>query len=367
MARNRRPGRPVAAALTAVLLLLAATACGGGGSGGSGGGDGAPDTAGTAGTSGGTATSAGPYDVSSLLGTLSALGVPAGAKGADAGPPGGRLLGVVDDKSPWQYDIVKAFTSQAGRAPDIREYYSSWGDDFDAEGNTFLWQRGQLPMLSLVPSDTELADIGGGYDDAYVRSLARQIASYHGPLVLSFAGEMNGPWNSWGPKHAKAADFVAAWKHVHDVFAELKVRNVIWTWSPHVTDSGTKAALKPYYPGDAYVDWVGLIGYYGPVDGTDFASLFTPTLLDIARFADKPVLVTETGVAESPRKEAQVRDLFQGADAAGVIGLVWYDQRKDWPGSTQMMDWRIDTSVGARAAFRVESGRHHFGHPFGSG
>lgn len=356
MAITRRFGCPAAAVLAAAVLLLT-SACAGHGSGGQ---DGPPDAA------AGNPTSSGPYDVSALRDSLGSLGSGAsGGSGASAAP--GRLLGVVDDKSPWQYDIVETFTQQAGRAPDIREYYASWGDDFDADGNTFLWQHGQLPMLSLVPSDTALADIGGGYDDAYVRSLAKQIASYHGPLVLSFAGEMNGPWNSWGPGNAKAADFVAAWKHVHDVFHELKVGNVIWAWSPHVVDSGTKAALKPYYPGDAYVDWVGLIGYYGPIDGTAFSSLFAPTMKEIAGFTRRPVLLTETGVAESPRKEAQVRDLFQGAAAAGVIGLVWYDQRKDWPGSSQMMDWRIDTSLGSRAAFRAESTRNHFGHPFGSG
>ncbi|MBY8876173.1 glycoside hydrolase family 26 protein [Actinacidiphila acidipaludis] len=351
MARNHRLGRPAAAVLTLVVLLLSA-ACGGGGSDGDGG----------SAKAAGSPKSTGPYDVSALRGELGSLGAGAGTSGS-----AGRLLGVVDDKSPWQYDIVKTFTSQAGRAPDIREYYATWGDDFDAEGNAFLWQHGQLPMLSLVPSDTALADIAGGYDDAYVHSLARQIASYHGPLVLSFAGEMNGPWNSWGPGHAKAADFTTAWKHVHDVFREQKVGNVIWVWSPHVVDSGTTAKLAPYYPGDAYVDWVGLIGYYGPIDGTAFSSLFAPTMRQIATFTHKPVLITETGVAESPRKEAQVRDLFQGAAAAEVIGLVWYDQRKDWPGSSQLMDWRIDTSVGSRAAFRAESTRHHFGHPFTSG
>jgi hypothetical protein len=355
MARKRRLGSPVAVALTAVLLALTA-ACGGGGSGDSGGSDGTshvPD---------GGASTAGPYDVTALRQELGALGA-----SATAGTAGtGRLLGVVDDKSPWQYGIVKTFTAQTGRAPDIREYYDSWGDDFDAEGNAFLWQHGQLPMMALVPADTALADIAGGYDDTYVHRLARQIAAYHGPLVLSLAGEMNGPWNSWGPGHAKAADFTAAWKHVHDVFRQEKVTNVIWVWSPHVIDSGTTAKLKPYYPGDAYVDWVGLIGYYGPIDGTAFSSLFAPTMKTVAAFAArKPVLITETGVAESPRKEAQVRDLFKGAAGAGVIGLVWYDQRKDWPGSSQMMDWRIDTSIGARAAFRAESERYHFGHPFG--
>ncbi|MEU2929855.1 glycosyl hydrolase [Streptomyces sp. NPDC007251] len=281
--------------------------------------------------------------------------------------PSGRALGVVDDKTPWQYGIVTTFSKEAGRAPDIREYYSSWGDDFDTEGNAFLWQHGQLPMMALVPSGISLADIAKGKEDAYIRRLAGQIAAYDGPLALSFGGEMNGPWNSWGPRHSKPADFVASWKRVHDVFTAQGVTNVIWVWTPHVVDSGTTAKLRPYYPGSAYVDWVGLIGYYGPIDGTAFSSLFTPTLRQIAGFSSKPVLIAETGVAQSDRKEAHIRDLFQGAAKAGVIGLVWYDQRKDWPGSKQLMDWRISTSVGALAAFQVESTRNGFGHSFKSG
>lgn len=140
MARNRRSGCSAAVALTVVVLLVA-YACTSRGSG-----HGSSDAAAP------TRTQAAPFDVAPLL------------------HPAGRMLGVVDDKSPWQYDIVKAFGEQAGRAPDIREYYDSWGDDFDPEGNTFLWQHGQLPMLALVPSDTALADIGGGYDDAYVHA-----------------------------------------------------------------------------------------------------------------------------------------------------------------------------------------------------
>ncbi|MFE4701049.1 glycoside hydrolase family 26 protein [Streptomyces sp. NPDC056738] len=334
--RSRRGRRLTAAAIVVLALTFLADACGGTGGGGETG-------------SGKASASGAHFDVSSLL------------------DPSGRALGVVDDKTPWQYDIVDTFAEEAGRAPDIREYYSSWGDDFDPEGNAFLWKHGQMPMMALVPSDTSLADIAEGQDDTYIGRLADQISAYDGPLALSFAGEMNGPWNSWGPGGAKPADFVAAWKHLHDLFADRGVTNVIWVWTPHVVDSGTTAKLRPYYPGDAYVDWVGLIGYYGPIDGVAFSSLFTPTMRQIAGFSDKPVLIAETGVAESSRKEADIGDLFQGAAKAGVIGLVWYDQRKDWPGGKQLMDWRISTSRGARAAFQVEAARNGFGHPFTKG
>ncbi|THA23280.1 beta-mannanase [Streptomyces sp. A1277] len=334
--RSRSRSRLMVAAILMVAASLLVDACGGAGSGG--------------GTKGGTPTSpAAHYQVSPLL------------------KPSGHALGVVDAKTPWQYGIVETFTEEAGRAPDIREYYSSWGDDFDTEGNAFLWQHGQLPMMALVPTDAPLAGIAKGEDDAYIRKLADQIAAYDGPLALSFAGEMNGPWNSWGPEHTKPADFVASWKHVHDVFSARGVTNVIWVWTPHVVDSGTPAELRPYYPGDDYVDWVGLIGYYGPIDGAAFSSLFSPTLHRIADFSSKPVLIAETGVAESDQKEAHIRDLFQGAAKAGVIGLVWYDQRKDWPGGKQLMDWRISTSRGALAAFQVESARNSFGHSFKNG
>jgi hypothetical protein len=335
MARTR-PGRLMAAALLAAAAVFLVHACGGNGAGGSA-------------QAGPGPTPAKPFDVSSMP------------------RPAGRMLGVIDSRTPWEYDIVAAFTRQAGRPPDIREYYGSWGDDFDAGGNAFLWQHGLLPMLSLVPDGASLAAIGRGRDDAYIRRLADQVAAYHGPLALTFAAEMNGPWNSWGPGHAGPADFRAAWRRLHDVFRRRGVTNVIWVWSPHVTDSGTTAPLKPYYPGNAYVDWVGVIGYYGPVDGEAFSSLFTPTLRRIARFSSKPVLITETGVTQSSRKETQIHDLFQGAAQAGVIGLVWYDQRKSWPGSSQLMDWRIDTSQGAQAAFRVESARYGFGHSFKDG
>jgi beta-mannanase len=48
------------------------------------------------------------------------------------------------------------------------------------------------------------------------------------PIAVSFGHEMNGNWYPWGTAHTTAAQFVAAWRHIHDLFARVGATNVIW-------------------------------------------------------------------------------------------------------------------------------------------
>ena len=312
--------------LVAALLLLSGCSAGGGN-----------DTGAAASAS----PSHAPYSVASLL------------------HPDGMMLGVSSDGEPGRLAPVTAFTASAGRAPDLREYYTNWGEDFDPAGNAALWADGQLPLLTWTPNGTTPARIAAGADDAYLTRFAGQVRSYDGPVAISFAPEMNGDWNAWGPGHATAADYVRAWRHIHDLFQSQQATNVIWVWTPHATDSGTPAAIGPYFPGAKYIDWVGLIGYYGPGEGSDYRTLFAPTEKVLRGLTGKPLLIAETGVAEGPRKPAQIRDLFTGVSGSkGVIGLVWFDSRKQWPGSSTPTDWRVASSVAAAEAFRAAVAGH---------
>ncbi|GAA2748265.1 MULTISPECIES: glycoside hydrolase family 26 protein [Kitasatospora] len=337
---NRTPSRRRLLALAVATPMLLA-ACSTVAPSGDGGTDPAP-----AGSSAAPASSAPPYDASALR------------------TPTGRMLGVASDGDPGDLASVTAFAAKAGRPADAREYYQVWGDDFDVAGNTALWKNGQLPILTLVPDSVTLTDIAGGAQDTYLTSFADQVRSYQGPLVLSFASEMNASWNGWGPGKATAADFIAAWKHVHDTFRDHGVTNVIWLWTPHVSDSAAQATLKPYFPGDDYVDWLGLVGYYGPQEGSDFKGLFAPTVKTLRSLSKKPLLITETGVAEGPKKTSQITDLFTGAaNTDGLIGLVWFDLQKTWPGAKVATDWRIDSSPAAQAAVAKAAAAQNFGHP----
>jgi mannan endo-1,4-beta-mannosidase len=72
--------------------------------------------------------------------------------------------------------------------------------------------------------------------------------------------EMNGGWFWWGAKEPDA--FVKLWRQMFDYFTQTKgLNNLIWVYAPN---QGRNAAA--YYPGDHYVDLVGLDAYTDFVD-----------------------------------------------------------------------------------------------------
>lgn len=74
--------------------------------------------------------------------------------------------------------------------------------------------------------------------------------------------EMNGGWFWWGGK--EPADFIAVWRHMFDYLTHTKqLHNLVWAYSPN---HGAKTAA--YYPGDAYIDLVGLDAYTDHIDPT---------------------------------------------------------------------------------------------------
>ena len=83
-----------------------------------------------------------------------------------------------------------------------------------------------------------------GSSIAYIRSWARALAAFDGPVRLRFAQEMNGDWYPWGAgtNGNTPAEFVSAWRHVHDIFAAAGATNVQWVWSPV---SGAPSAVLP--------------------------------------------------------------------------------------------------------------------------
>ncbi len=100
-------------------------------------------------------------------------------------------------------------------------------------------------------------------------------------------------------------------RHVHDLFDQEGATQVIWVWSPNVINPVPTVRLKPYWPGEEYVDWVGVIGYYARTGPSTFSTLYGPTTTQIRAFTKKPAIIAETA-AEAGQRTGRHHRPFQG-------------------------------------------------------
>jgi hypothetical protein len=159
------------------------------------------------------------------------------------------------------------------------------------------------------------SDIAAGeYDAEVIDVQARRIKEYGErnagrKVFLSFDLEMD----TRVPDNGTAAQFVAAWRHLHDRFRELGVDNVIWTW---ITTGypGHHDLIERLYPGDEYVDWIGYNQYnYYRCHETRWRS-FEETQTSVHRWIRthlsdrKPLMLSEFGSAhDTARPSRQAR------------------------------------------------------------
>jgi hypothetical protein len=282
--------------------------------------------------------------------------------------PVGAILthsfGVAVPGLPTNLAALNAFEGLVGRKVSIASYYQDFasGPDFDASSATAIRNTGATPMLAWEPEDGagpttdqpaySLATIIAGTHDALIARWAGEMAAWGKPILLRFAPEMNGNWNPWSPGvNGNLADqYVSAWRHVHDVFTRAGATNVIWVWDPMVDFAGS-TPLAELYPGDAYVDVVGMDGYNWGASQSWSAwqtptQIFAATVTDVRKLTTRPILLCEVASSEDGgNKAAWMNQFFAFLSATPAIdGFVWFEFNKE-------TDWRVESSASSEQAF----------------
>jgi mannan endo-1,4-beta-mannosidase len=259
-------------------------------------------------------------------------------------------LGVFEPNSPPDFGPIAGFANVANRRPNLVGYYSGWAEPFDSSFADLLHQHGAIPFVQIDPTFASVSGIASGFYDDYLQEYADSVRDYHHAVVIGFGHEMNGSWYPWGYGHVRPATFVAAWRHIVTLFNREGAQNVTWLWTVNQDRKGT-GPIAEWWPGNKYVTWVGIDGYYvRPSD--DFYSVFGRTINQVRSLTREPILLSETGVG--PRTDDQfikIGDLFAGMRKYNTLGLVWYD--KDQSGSLYHQDWRLEGDTAASAAFSL--------------
>ena len=255
-----------------------------------------------------------------------------------------RYVGVYERDAPASYTGIDRFAQAIGKQPDVVCYYSLWGEPFQVSFASSAARHGAVPLVQMDPEHVRPSAIASGRYDSYLRSFAAAVRAYHHRVILGFGHEMNGWWFTWGYQQASPASFIAAWRHIVTLFRAQGVSNVTWLWTVNIINAkGGIDPPSPWWPGNSYVTWVGIDGYYYKRSWT-FAPLFGPTIKAVRRLTHDPILISETGAAPAVGQPAKVTDLFAGIRAYGLLGFVWFNVNKD-------QDWQL-SSPAALAAFR---------------
>lgn len=184
-------------------------------------------------------------------------------------------------------------------------------------------QLGWEPRVTAPPGGTVVDAVINGSWDTYIKNFFTTFANRLGtgsgklntPLFLRFASEMNGNWMPYsgvfnhdpgttnGPKK-----YVAMWRRVYNIAQQVGATNpgnVLFAWAPGSLSFPSGAgnewnSFANYYPGDQYVEWVGVDMYSGdpddpnnPGNGLEPSSHIQPVYNAYA--ARKPMMIAETG------------------------------------------------------------------------
>lgn len=143
-----------------------------------------------------------------------------------------------------------------------------------------------------------LADIAVGAYDKNILHLAQFFKSINRPVYLRIGYEFDGYWNSG---YEKKNSYIFAYRHIVDVLRTQAVDNVQYVWQASASPlddivEGFHEDIKSWYPGDNYVDLMGLSWFLSPYQvkkQVESQSDLADEVLSFARQQNKQVMIAE--------------------------------------------------------------------------
>lgn len=255
-------------------------------------------------------------------------------------------------------DAINGLEAELGQRFTLdRQYYH--GEQFPSEYDYWTASMGRTPVLSFKSYDgwkvIPWADVAAGAWDEHLNQIADNCVAFAQPMFLTFFHEPENDRSKFGTP----ADYVAAWRHVVDLFRGKGVSNVSWTTCLMGTSYWDKASAMQWYPGDDYVDYIGVDAYnWGPSTDVCVNDQWTSFRWRVQRFYDfgkgrrKPMLVLETGCAEDPanpdRKANWIAEMAKTLKSMRSIrGVCWFEAGKT---TGNKCDWFVESSSASAQA-----------------
>lgn len=184
-----------------------------------------------------------------------------------------------------------------------------------------------------------------GFFDADYAAMAAAVLAKHpaasGPIVIRPAWEFQGGWFPWATGTSEQiATFIAVFQRIVGIFRAASSR-FVFEWCPNFPYSAVN--IESCYPGDAYVDIIGMDVYYQPGSGTGYGSDFFRWCRDatyglswqvsFAAAHGKAWGWSEFGVRDNDAAAVQcVRDMADWLAEHGALFGIYWDSDLAYPG-----------------------------------
>jgi mannan endo-1,4-beta-mannosidase len=294
--------------------------------------------------------------------------------------PSPLTLGVHLPETPLRWDTLDYFEALVGTSIPIVSFYWAWGHG--PSELPFQWMRsviekGKQPLVTWEPwrlpedftnprqsvedASFRLKALTSGAFDDYIADWAGKIKTLPGRVAVRLMHEMNGNWYPWcGHTNGNTPEqYVLTWRYIHDLFRHKQATNVEWVWCPYVISAPPSTAFTDYFPGDEYIDWLGLDGYNWGTSRPwacwqEFPKLFGEAYRSLIGLSAKPLMIAEVGCAECGGSKADwLRHAYHCASTMfpRLRAVVWFNLDKE-------CDWRVESSNDSLAAFRNTWGQY---------
>ena len=251
-----------------------------------------------------------PGDPAGAGALRAARAVPATPRPATVAPPAvpaGVYLGVDPNFQPTVGEAAQLsqFEGLIGRRVAMASFYLAWDQALPPD-MAQIAASGVLPLVSWHCDPHSDQAIIAGTDDATIRAVAESYKSFGRPVLLRWFWEMNLPQVRFHqgclglnlPLATQQQDYVAAWRHIWTIFQQVGATNVAFVWCPSAAYGTEKQhPSQPFYPGSAYVNWIGG-DLYDRTGDPAFSAVFAPFYGIYAGYG-KPMLIGETGAVGS--------------------------------------------------------------------
>lgn len=272
-----------------------------------------------------------------------------------------------------QEQAMLALEDVLGRRMDADRVFKRWDQLFPAAYDRWTRDMGRTVFLSIrarrVNGDrirwAAIADAKPG--SALFKEMiawATNIKKFGAPVYVIFHHE---PEFEIGAANGSSGDFVRAWRRLHTLFKNQGVTNASWLWTltAQSFDPTTGPAANLWYPGDAYVDYVGADGYNwyscrtGRLGGNwvSFEQIFDP----VRRWAaahGKAFFAPEWGSQEDPGQAGRKADwlaetllTLQKPEWNSLRGVLYFHSED--PEVSNPCEWWVDSSVASLRAFKM--------------